>query len=117
MIKRAFFLNPEWASLVLCGKKTWELRTKPCRFREQVGIIETGTKTVVGFVQIVASHADLTEDKLEANFPKHLTTPERSAKARRRANIQVRLGTCRCQASTNPRALPSSQWASGLGET
>ena len=75
MIQRAFFLKPQWLALVLSGEKSWELRTTATSIREQVGIIEKSSGTVVGICTIVACHGPLTDDELAASYSKHLTTP------------------------------------------
>ncbi|MBS0641540.1 MAG: ASCH domain-containing protein [Proteobacteria bacterium] len=76
MIQRAFFLQPRWASLVLSGAKNWELRSRRCRFRETVGIIETGSGVIVGVCKIVGCHGPLTEEELDATQSRHRTSRE-----------------------------------------
>ena len=52
---RALIIDEPWISAILRGEKTWEMRKKPCRFREKVGLIRKGSGQVVGVAVVVDS--------------------------------------------------------------
>jgi hypothetical protein len=83
MIRRAFFLRPRWAQLVLSGKKSLELRSRCTHVRETVGIIATGTTTVVGVCRIADCLGPLTDADLEGAVSLHQTTAEDRTKLRK----------------------------------
>jgi hypothetical protein len=52
---RALVVRKPWIDLILAGEKTWEIRGSNTAVRGRVGLIESGTGTVVGECDIVAS--------------------------------------------------------------
>lgn len=49
-MNRALIIEKEALELIFSGKKRLELRTKTVNFRETIGLIQKGTKTIVGQV-------------------------------------------------------------------
>jgi ABC-type ATPase with predicted acetyltransferase domain len=70
---QAFRVREPYASYIVEGKKTWELRTYPTAVRGRVGIM-SGTK-LLGTVDIVGSRGPLTEEELERHQHRHLADP------------------------------------------
>ena len=52
---RALIVREPYASLIVEGVKTWELRKSACHRRGRVGIIAQGTGTIIGSVCITDS--------------------------------------------------------------
>ncbi|MBE3116201.1 ASCH domain-containing protein [Candidatus Bathyarchaeota archaeon] len=48
-------MNNKWATLVLSGKKIWEIRTRNTNIRERIALGNTKTKCYVGYATIVDS--------------------------------------------------------------
>lgn len=72
MITRALIIKKEYADLILTGEKTWEMRSTKTNIRGRVGIIESGSGTIVGEVDIVDSLPKLkTPFEKFRNFAKH----------------------------------------------
>jgi hypothetical protein len=53
MITRALVVKEPWATLIVEGKKQVEYRSRYTRIRERIGIIQAGTKTILGEVNLV----------------------------------------------------------------
>lgn len=54
-MERALIVRQPWIDLILSGKKTWEMRSKPTKVRGLIGLIEQGTGLIVGECNIVES--------------------------------------------------------------
>jgi hypothetical protein len=52
---RCLKINDKWVNLILCGKKTWEIRTRNTNIRERIALGNTKTKCYVGYATIVES--------------------------------------------------------------
>ena len=48
-------MNNKWATLVLSGKKIWEIRTRNTNIRERIALGNTKTKCYVGYATIIDS--------------------------------------------------------------
>lgn len=73
---KAIVIREPYASLILAGEKTWEMRKATCRYRGPVALISKGSGTVVGTAEIVDSLPSF--DSLEAYAqaePKHRVPP------------------------------------------
>jgi len=49
---RALVIKPGSMHLILDGPKSWEIRRGRCHIRELIGLIESGSGTVVGVAEI-----------------------------------------------------------------
>lgn len=52
---RGLIIRQPWIELILSGKKTWEMRSRPTSVRGRIALIESGTRMVVGECWIVHS--------------------------------------------------------------
>jgi hypothetical protein len=55
-LDRLLVVAEPWASLLVDGDKTWELRTTSTKARGPIGIAAKGTGTIVGAVELVDVH-------------------------------------------------------------
>lgn len=68
---RLLVVAEPWASLLVDGKKTWELRTRPTEVRGPVGIAANGTGTIIGTVTLVDVHGPMTAEEMARFTPRH----------------------------------------------
>ena len=52
-MNRGLIIKQPWIELILSGKKTWEMRSRPTHIRGKIGLIEQGTGLIVGEVEII----------------------------------------------------------------
>jgi hypothetical protein len=52
---KGLIIKKEWVDLILTGDKTWEMRSKNTDARGLIGLIESGSQTVVGVCSVVDS--------------------------------------------------------------
>ncbi|CAE7243646.1 MSH4, partial [Symbiodinium pilosum] len=71
----ALTVKPEYLCLILCGKKRWELRTKPCRLKGTVALVASGTSMVWGLCDIAGCRFHTLPD-LQTHFAKHCLAAE-----------------------------------------
>jgi len=45
-------IKPEWADLILSGKKTWEIRGSQTHIHGTIGIIKSGSGLIYGRVDL-----------------------------------------------------------------
>lgn len=64
-------LKEPWISLILSGKKTWELRSRDTRVRGRIALIRKGSGTVVGIADLTGTMPRLTRAELCGNTAKH----------------------------------------------
>lgn len=81
-ISRGLIIRQQPLDLILCGDKTWEMRSSNTNIRETIGLICKGSKAVYGVAEIVDSKGPLTDGELLANIVRHgisssrLSSPE-----------------------------------------
>lgn len=64
---RGLLVLPPYIEMILEGRKTWEMRSRRCSFREQIGLIQSKTQTVVGVADVVDCIGPMTDkERLEA---------------------------------------------------
>ncbi len=68
------FIREPYASLVVEGKKRWEIRKHPTRVRGRIGII-TGGK-LIGTAELRETQGPFSVEELKAHADKHLADPE-----------------------------------------
>jgi hypothetical protein len=70
-IARTLLIKEPWASLILDGKKTWELRRSGTGVRGAVGITPSGSGQVAGQAELVDVHGPFTPEELSPYRNKH----------------------------------------------
>jgi len=68
-MERALIVRKPWIDLILDGKKTWEMRSKPTKVRGLIGLIEQGTGLIVGECRINGVHYPL--DVFPSGYGQH----------------------------------------------
>lgn len=63
-LDRLLVVAEPWASLLVDGDKTWELRTRSTKVRGPIGIAAKGTGTIIGAVTLVNAHGPFTRDEI-----------------------------------------------------
>lgn len=51
--RSALLLKDEWLDMILCGRKTWEIRSMQTHKRERVALAQSGTPLLFGDVEII----------------------------------------------------------------
>jgi hypothetical protein len=69
-IGRALFVLPGPLRKILAGTKTWEIRSRPTKIRGPVGLIESGSGTIVGTCTVVGCVGPLTRTEAKRNARK-----------------------------------------------
>lgn len=70
-IEKALIVADPWISLILDGKKDWEMRTKKISIRGNIGLIKKGSGLVCGVVKLVGCGDPLTPDEMLKQFDRH----------------------------------------------
>lgn len=73
---KGLFIKEPWISLILSGKKTWEIRSSNTSIRGRIALIASGTGTVVGYADIVDS-IEIEPIHFDENIDKHNIPQER----------------------------------------
>jgi hypothetical protein len=60
----ALIIDKPWIYLILSGQKTWEMRASKFKKIGYIGLIEKGSKTIVGIAKIEGYMGPLTQDEL-----------------------------------------------------
>jgi hypothetical protein len=68
---KALIIKEPWVSLILSGKKTWELRSRDTLIRGRIALIRKGSGTVVGVADLTATLPNLSRPDLMTNVAKH----------------------------------------------
>lgn len=71
----ALIVKEPWVSLILDGKKTWEIRGSRTQIRGTIALIKSGTGKVLGTVELVDSK-ELTPEEYASNQDKHCVPVE-----------------------------------------
>lgn len=71
MISRALIIKQPWLDMILGGEKIWEMRSRPTNITGWIGLIEAGTRLVVGKAYLLPSSEAVTHEELIANSHKH----------------------------------------------
>ena len=80
MIRSALVVVDPYASLIMSGEKTLELRAAPTRKRELVGIIRKGSGFIVGLARVSGCSGPLGDAELDALRARHLVPADDLAK-------------------------------------
>jgi predicted kinase len=64
---RALLIHSPHIEKILDGRKTWEIRSARTNIREQVGLIRSGSGSIIGVCDVVDCIGPLTEDQFRKN--------------------------------------------------
>ena len=67
---RCLIIDEPWISLILAGKKKWEIRRRNTKIRERIALGNKKTKCSVGYARIVDS-VEMTIEELKKHNDKH----------------------------------------------
>lgn len=79
MPTRGLVIAEPWISLILVGRKTWEMRTKPTNIRGLIGLIRKGSGLVVGIAELVDCFPALNAASLADHREQHGVPPNQQA--------------------------------------
>jgi hypothetical protein len=68
---RALIIKPEPLTRILCGEKTWELRGSRTHIRGRIGLIASGSGTIVGEAMLTDCIGPLDRGTYERERAKH----------------------------------------------
>jgi hypothetical protein len=68
---KALVIREPWIDLILDGKKTWELRTKPTSIRGRIALIRQGSGEIAGVANLVDVLPSLRPEDLADSIPFH----------------------------------------------
>ncbi|MDW8059296.1 MAG: ASCH domain-containing protein [Thermomicrobium sp.] len=68
--KRSFVVREPWATYIVQGRKTWEIRRYPTRIRGRIGIVSP--RDLIGAVQLVRVLGPFTVEELLEEIERHL---------------------------------------------
>lgn len=71
LVTRGLVIDGNWVSLILAGRKTWEMRSQAAKIRGTIGLIRKGTGLVCGVVDLVDCLPALSTEEMIANAAKH----------------------------------------------
>jgi hypothetical protein len=67
---RALLIRRPWIDLILDGKKTWEIRGSRTSVREAIGLVASGSGTVIGVCELIECVGPLTAEEFYKNAKK-----------------------------------------------
>jgi hypothetical protein len=66
-VLRALVFEHPWIDLILDGKKCWEIRDSPTSVRGMIGLVPSGSETVVGVCDVVDCVGPLSAEEVFMN--------------------------------------------------
>lgn len=70
-IRGGLVIDARWLDLILTGQKNWEMRGQRCLKREWIGLIQKGSKTVIGVCRVVGERGPLDLAEMTATYEMH----------------------------------------------
>ena len=70
-VSRGLLIRSPHIERILMGHKVWEMRSKPTRLRESIGLIRSGSGEVVGTADIVDCQGPLDRTDMLASMHRH----------------------------------------------
>lgn len=68
---KGLVIESQWVSLILAGRKTWEMRSQATNIRSTIGLIRKGTGHLFGVVDLVDCFKPLSTEQMIANVALH----------------------------------------------
>ncbi len=73
---KGLIIAAPWITLILEGKKSWEIRGRSTKIRGKIALIEKGTKTIVGYAELTDVKGPLSDAEVRKNKSKHAVDPK-----------------------------------------
>ena len=73
---KALIIRSKWLDLILDGKKTWELRTRPTKIRGRIALIRAGSGVVEATAELVECLPALDRDQFSRTRTFHGVSPD-----------------------------------------
>lgn len=70
-MNRALIIQKPWIDMILSGEKVWEMRSRPTKICEKIGLIEQGSGLIVGECWLTGSLPEI-ESEVAAMVTKGL---------------------------------------------
>lgn len=70
-IQTGLVIDEPWITKILCGEKTWEMRSQSTAKRERVALIKKGSGLIVGLATITGVLGPFDDKEIAANFHHH----------------------------------------------
>ncbi len=70
-VTKGLVIDGHWVSLILAGRKIWEMRSQITQIRGTIGLIRKGTGQVSGVANLVDCLAPLSPEEMIANVERH----------------------------------------------
>lgn len=70
-VTRGLVIDGRWVSLILAGRKTWEMRSQSTNMRGTIGLIRKGTGQIWGVVDVVDCGVPLSDEQMLENIERH----------------------------------------------
>ena len=70
-VTRGLVIDGHWVSLILAGRKTWEMRSQATNLRGTIGLIRKGAGQVWGVADLVDCGTALTEEQMLNSIERH----------------------------------------------
>ncbi|HIE5095170.1 ASCH domain-containing protein [Stenotrophomonas maltophilia] len=80
---KGLVIDDPWISLILSGRKTWEMRSRPTSIRGRIALIKKGTGTIVGLADLMDCIGPFDAISWRAHADKHCIPVERGELAMR----------------------------------
>jgi hypothetical protein len=68
---KGLIIDEPWIGYIICGTKTWEMRSRNTVIRGRIALIRKGSKAVIGVAELVETLPKLSVSDLKASFEKH----------------------------------------------
>lgn len=75
---KGLIIKSPYIDSILEGKKVWELRGSNTKIRGRIALIKSGTKTIVGYADLVSSAGPCSLSLLEMSEQHHLVNPQQA---------------------------------------
>ena len=68
---KGLIIDEPWISLILAGKKDWEMRSRPTQVRGPIATIRKGSGQIVGTANVIGNHGPLELEERRSNASRH----------------------------------------------
>lgn len=75
LVTRGIIIRAEHLDEILSGHKIWEMRSRPFKGRETIGLVQKGSKAVCAVADVVDCEGPLSRKQLDEGFDRHRIEP------------------------------------------